>query len=418
MDLSGNVYVVGSFNSATFTFGSITLTNNGNDDIFVAKYDSNGNVLWAKSAGGNSWDEAWEVVVDNTSGSIYVSGYFDSTSISFGSFTLTTTSEDDFIAKYDNNGNVIWAKKNSIESISLDVSGNFYGTMEDNNQWFIVKYNPDGNILWAKNAGGIGDYELYLCNEDANGNMYAVGDFSSATISFGTTTLTNTGNNDILIVKYDANGNILWAKSAGGTGPDYPYSIVVDASGNVCVVGGFDSPSLSFGTFTLTNTGSHIETDDIFLVKYATDGSVLWAKSVGGTDYDFAFSIALNASGNIYMAGGFESPTITIGSITLTNTSFSHFDCFIAKLGSSNAINEISKLTSINVFPNPASNTLTINVPHHSTISIVNMQGKLITSMAANRKNTTIDISSLPVGVYFVKATTEKGVVTRKFIKE
>jgi len=425
VDLSGNVYVVGTFNSAIFTFGSITLTKtstNGesDDDVFVAKYDSNGNVLWAKSAGGNSWDEAWNVVVDNTSGSVYVIGDFGSPSITFGSYTLTntTTGCGNFIVKYNSNGNVLWAINSSFEGIALDALGNFYTMSSSNDQSFLCKYDASGNQLWSKNAGGTG----YYCDNlvlDVSGNIYMVADFDSPTITFGSIKLTNNGNADILLVKYDANGNILWAKSAGGTGPDYPNSLVVAASGNVYIGGIFDSPSLTFGTTTLSNTGSHIETDDIFLAKYATNGSVLWAKSVGGTDYEEAF-IALNASENIYVAGYFHSPSLTFGSITLTNTSIDcDYDGFLAKLGSPNAINEINYLSDINVFPNPASNTISIKAVQHSTIGILNIHGKLILSIPASINSvTTIDISSLPSGIYFAQAVTEKGVVIRKFVKD
>ncbi|MBI3502643.1 MAG: SBBP repeat-containing protein, partial [Bacteroidetes bacterium] len=111
--------------------------------------------------------------------------------------------------------------------------------------------------LWAQHAGGTSYDEGRSIATDANGNVLVTGIFQSSTITFGTTTLTNAnaGYPDIFIVKYDASGNVLWAKSAGGTSADYGYGIAADANGNVLVTGYFLSPAITFGTTTLTNAG-------------------------------------------------------------------------------------------------------------------------------------------------------------------
>ena len=88
--------------------------------------------------------------------------------------------------------------------------------------------------------------------------------------------------------------NYLWAKSAGGNDYDYGYSVATDASGNCFVCGRFYSSSITFGSYTLNNAGDY----DIFLVKYAPDGNVIWAKSAGGTSEDDGISVATDASGN------------------------------------------------------------------------------------------------------------------------
>ena len=347
VDASGNAYLAGYFNSPTLTFGLTSLTNAGTYDLFLAKYDSNGNVLWAKKAGGTGDDYATSVAMD-TSGNAYVVGWYASPTITFGSTTLTNVGYHDlFLSKYDANGNILWAKSaggtsaDRAYSVSVDALGNSYvagffgsptitfgSTILTNAgiyDIFLAKYDANGNILWAKSAGGTGTDRAYSVSVDALGNSYVAGFFNSPTLTFGSTSLINMGSYDIFLTKYDANGNILWAKKAGGTSDDETFSVAVDTSGNSYVAGWFASLTITFGSNTLTNVGS----SDLFLAKYDTNGNVIWAKSAGGTNYDYTYSVTVDASGNSYVAGYFKSPTITFVSPALTNAG--GYDMFIVK---------------------------------------------------------------------------------------
>ncbi len=284
-DASGNVYVTGYFESPNITFGSTTLTSAGWVDIFVVKYDAAGNVLWATSAGGTNNEEGKSICTD-AGGNVYVTGYFNSPSITFGSTTLINTG-------------------------SYDI--------------FVVKYDAAGNVLWATNAGGTGYDDGTSIATDAGGNVYVAGYFWSPSITFGSTTLTNDGWVDLFVVKYDAAGNVLWATDAGGTNYDYGLSLATDASGHVYVTGYFVSPSITFGTTTLINAGNR----DVFVVKYDASGNVLWATGAGEADYDYGLSLASDASGHVYVSGYFRSPSITFGTTTLTNAG--NGDIFIVK---------------------------------------------------------------------------------------
>ena len=377
VDVSGNSYVAGTFNSFSLVFGSTILTNAGNStyDMFLAKYDVNGNVLWAKRAGGLGSDAAYSLAVD-ASGNTYLAGSFSSSTLAFGSTTLTNVgSYDIFLAKYDVNGNVLWAKNaggtssDGALSVAVDASGNTYlagsftsstlafssTTLTNANVgWddiFLAKYDVNGNVLWAKNAGGMGGDMAYSVSVDVSGNIYLTGGFASPTLAFGSTTLTNSGSTDMFLAKYDANGTVLWAKSTGGTTDDYAFSVSVDVSGNTYLAGSFNSLSIVFGSTALTNADNTGNTNDMFFVKYDATGTILWAKSAGGTNLDEAFSVAVDASGNIYVAGGFYSPTLAFGSTTLTNAGSS--SVFIAKSGGVTGINELSNPLNISVFPNP-----------------------------------------------------------------
>ena len=451
VDASGNSYITGWFNSPTITFGTITLTNNGGYNIFIAKYDASGNVVWAKSAGGGGNDEGQSICVD-TSGNSYVTGSFDNSStITFGTTTLTSNGYANiFVVKYDASGNVVWAKSagggddDKGQSISVDANGNSYITgfftsptitfgsdtlinkdvTGSTFDVFIAKYDASGNVLWAKSAGGNNIDIGQSIAVDASGNSYITGYFQSSTITFGTITLTNNGSQNIFIAKYDALGNVVWAKSAGGNGYDWGRGISVDASGNSYITGSFGSATITFGTTTLINNDSTAMTEDIFIAKYDASGNVIWAKSAGGSGSDNGNSIAVDASGNSYITGYFESPTITFGTTTLTRNGYETI--YIAKLDNSVGIEEINNNAgNIAVFPNPATDNITIETTkvaggcrQEATIEITNIQEQLIKTIKATGNKTNISVSAFPSGLYFVKVETEKGTEVKKFIKE
>ena len=299
VDVNGNSYVTGYFEESA-TFGTTTLTSSGEWDIFIAKLDSNGNWLWAKQAGGADWDEGFGIAVD-ANGNCYVTGYFGS-SATFGTITLTSSGYSDiFISKLDSNGNWLWAKQAGGTSedfgysIAVDTNGNSYVTgyfeysanfgtttltTSEYADIFVAKLGSNGNWLWAKKAGGT-NYDW--CNSiavDTNGNSYVTGDFRGSA-TFGTTTLTSSGDYDIFVAQLDSFGNWLWANQAGGTEGNGGNSIAVDVNGNSYVTGNF-SGSATFGNTTLTSSGN----DDIFVAKLDSNGNWLWAKQAGGTSYD------------------------------------------------------------------------------------------------------------------------------------
>jgi hypothetical protein len=354
-DANGNVYVVGDFGSITITFGTTTLTNVGLDDIFFVKYNSEGVVLWAKSAGGSGSDYVTGISAD-ANGNIYLTGHFYSPAITFGTTVLDNASSTSstlgiFIVKYSPEGNVLWAKSagSNIDSysndISTDGSGNIYITgyfkspnivfgtttltnassSNNTSDIFIVKYSPEGAVLWANSAGGIGNDFGNDVTVDSNGNIYINGFYNSANIVFGTTTLTNTGNNDFFIVKYGSSGAVIWAKSAAGNFNDFGNDVTTDISGNIYFTGSFSSPTITFGSTTLTNTGNN----NFFIVKYGSDGTVIWAKSAGGSGFDLSTSVKADVNGNVYIIGNFGSSIITFGTITLTK--IGDVDIFITK---------------------------------------------------------------------------------------
>jgi hypothetical protein len=163
---------------------------------------------------------------------------------------------------------------------------------------------------------------------DAQGNVIATGYFYSDSMTFGTYVIHNAGTpgstENIYTVKYDASGNVLWARGGGGAREDFPAGVRTDRSGNIYVAGGFFSDSISFDGHVLYNFGPTDTTCDGYVVKYDPNGNYLWGRTFGGNYYDGCDGLTTDAWGNVYLAGYFQSDSITIGSYKLYNSTTIH----------------------------------------------------------------------------------------------
>jgi hypothetical protein len=341
VDGSGNVIVAGQFQGSA-TFGTTTLTSAGLNDIFVAKYDAGGTLLWAHSAGSSGNDTGSGVAVDE-SGNVVVTGYFvgDAT---FGTTTLTSAGLSDvFVAKYDVGGTFQWAHSAggagsdfgygvaAAGSGSVVVTGAFQGTAAfapptltsaGAYDVFVAKYDGGGTLLWAQSAGGTDTDQGFGVAVDGSGDAVLTGYFAGDA-TFGATTLTSAGSDDVFIARYDAGGTLVRAQSAGGSGADLAYAVAVDRSGNVVVTGTFGG-SATFGGTTLTSVGA----SDVFVARYDAAGTLLWAHSAGGTGNVAGYGVAADGSGNVMVTGSLEGSAMFSGK---TVTSAGGRDVFVAK---------------------------------------------------------------------------------------
>lgn len=295
------------------------------------------NYQWAKECGGTLDDEIFDITHD-ASGNIYVTGIFEGTAdLDPGTGTANFTAigaGDMFFAKYDASGNYLWAKVvGSIDDeegqgIKLDGSGNIYLTglfsgvadfdpgsgtvnLTSNGGFdvYIAKYDNSGNYIWAKSFGDINNADDYPSKMavDGSGNVYVTGQFGGACdfdAGAGTDNISSSGGWDIFFTKYDASGNYVWAKTIDNTAnnDDFGYNIALDASNNVFITGQFDGTcdfDAGTGTANLTSAGSW----DLFFAKYDNSGNYIWAKNIGGTGDDAGNSIAIDGSGNVFVAG-------------------------------------------------------------------------------------------------------------------
>ena len=379
-DIFDNVFAVGYFQD-TVSFGSDTLVSNGSADIFIVKYDTSGNVLWAKNAGGTSDDIGYGVSGDRV-GNAYITGIFQSPIITFDSFTLNNAGGADiFIAKYDFSGNVLWAKSvgstgdDEGYSIATDALANVYVTgffdsptitcgsytltNVGNHDVFLAKYDSSGNVMWATSAGGTDDDEGFYVATDPSGNAYITGYYASQYIIFDSYILNNTGGDNSFLVKYDSSGNVVWLKNIGGAGTEKGYCIAMDGSNKVCVTGGFTSALLSFDTITVQQPA--VFNDPMFIAEYDSSGHALWVKALGSGGDDNS-GVTSSPSGCLYIGGDFE----TLNSFIIGNDSL-HLsggeDVFVAKLcysDSGQGISEISTTKEFILYPNPFEDEFTV----------------------------------------------------------
>ena len=337
LDASGNVYTTGNFEGIVDFdpgAGEANLISSGSYDIFVQKLDTNGDFLWAKQMGGPNFDRGQSIVVD-TSGNVYVTGmFYGAADFDPGEETANLTSAGDydiFVQKSDTDGNFLWAKQiggnewDQANSITIDASRNIYITgfftgsadfnpgQETENltsagyqDIFVQKLNTNGGFIWAKRIGGADGDEGKSIAVDNAGNVVLTG-FFRETADFdpgeGTANLTSTGSADIFVQKLDTSGNFLWAKQMGGA-VFFGYSIAVDTSGNVFTLGSFEGTAdfdPGAGEANLTSAGSY----DVFFQKLDANGEFMWVRQMG--ENKVAWSLALDASGNIYTTGSFGS---------------------------------------------------------------------------------------------------------------
>ncbi len=204
----------------------------------------------------------------------------------------------------------------SVFSVAADRFGNSYVTGHCSGLFIqgdtfsvagfmILKFNVDGILQWAKTCNGGEGHSLAV---DSFANVYVTGVFTDSVFIIDSTILNNQSNPykaDLFLMKYDSSGNLLWARSAGGTLDEFANSVVVDNKGGVYVAGGYTSPSISFGATTLSATGI----ENFFIAKYDTSGNPRWAKTSANSGDCAATSLATGLAGDVYfiLSGIFRS---------------------------------------------------------------------------------------------------------------
>lgn len=459
IDLSGNIYTVGGFvGKGDFDpgIGLANLTSAGKGDVFISKLDSNGNYVWVKQLGGNSFDYASSMVLDDL-GNVYIAGSFDGTADfdpdSSKIFNIKSAGDADiFISKLDASGNFVWAKQiggallDVVNSISVDKSGNVYttGSFEGKVDFdpgagtyfltptgsdiFISKLDASGNFVWAKQMGGNLHESGNSIAIDKWSNIYATGTFQG-TADFNPSSefsnLISTGNEDIFILKLNSAGNFIWVKQMGGDLFDNALCATTDSSGFVYVTGNFQgiadfNPSSS-EKLNLTSIGR----DDIFISKLDPQGNFVWAKSMGGTLNEIGNSIALDKSGNIYTTGFFqETVDFDPGSGVYNLNSSGDDDIFVQKM--SNSTGTVPKdlnLRHVSIYPNPTNKFLKVELTDFNfkknRIQILNSVGQIVLEETPIIQNSQFNIEYLPDGLYFVKVLSDNQIIAKlKIIKK
>ncbi|HTA62426.1 MAG TPA: T9SS type A sorting domain-containing protein [Bacteroidia bacterium] len=532
VDKNGDLFMTGNFSGDSIHFGGIKLINLNapNQSFFLVKHDILGNVVWAKTAGGPNCLSGGTAVAVNNINNIVVTGTFAQAAMNFGSIALpndTTVGGDIFVAKYNQTGNVIWAKSSGgngndgSSGISTDAHGNCYITGDFNSpkiifgsttlintygyNVFTAKYDSLGNALWAKMATATGNNMLAnSCDitTDSTGNSYVIGDFNNRPITFGNVVLPNWNSYDIYMVKYDALGNVVWAKVNAGDDNDFGGGICVDADTNVYVTGYFGSPSINFDAATVYNTVNNTTyTHDVFTANlgkvsftilqtnvscYTANNGNASVSPYGGTaPYTYLWSsgqttysvsalspgsytitvtdakgkaangvITIVQPGYLYTSFTYTSPTscslndgmiqaivsggtapytylwntnatsstingLALGNYTLTLTD-AHA-CIKTYTTSLNCvttdIDEVTAETIFTIYPNPTSNQFIIktNTTDKLMVDLYDTNGRHVFSENIN-DTLSVDVSNLNEGVYSVVIKTANYLINKKFV--
>ncbi len=311
LDSSGNIYVAGS------TYGALPgEISSGVWDAFVRKYDSQGNTLWTRQFGTTGNDYGRAIAVDGSN--IYVAGQTK------GAFPgLTSAGQADcFVRKYDSQGSVVWTRQfghyldDDANGIAVDGSGNIFiagqlspGTMNN----FVCKYNSQGAQLWIKEFTG-GSANAGLCvGVDTAGNSY-VGGYTYGTFQGQT----SSGAQDAFIARHDSSGNFSWVRQFGTSSYEAINRIAVDSAGNIFAVG-YVGGALPGQTL--------IGGLDAFIRKYDSAGNILMTKQFGTSASDIPRGMALDSSGNIFVAGWTDG-------VFSGQTSLGGIDAFVRKCDS------------------------------------------------------------------------------------
>lgn len=379
-DNDGNIYTTGYFSTtvdfdpapAVFNLSSVNA-----EDAYLAKYDPQGKLIWAKPIGDFRYQAGNALAVD-AAGNIYVTGiFFGTTDFDPGPGVTNLTSagnEDIFVCKFNNTGNFVWAKRfggptnDFCNAIRLDASGNIYfnGYFENTADFdpgnsvynlvsagstdiFVCKLNNNGNLSWAVRMGGALSDAAFDIELDDQQNVYSTG-FFWATVDFdpgaGSYNLTSSALGDGFILKISSNGSFIKAGNMGGNSRVRCSSLKFSNAGHVYVTGQFDGEA-DFDTGSgISLLNSPIDDEDIFIAKYDLDLNFIWVKQVGGPSFQKVFDIDVDTGGNVYTTGHYHGTAdFDPGPAEQKLTALNDPDIFVLKLNASGDFAWVAKAT-------------------------------------------------------------------------
>ncbi len=487
IDTEDNIYISGEFRAPVINFGSIELENSDGSnlmdkDAFFAKFDSDGNILWAdnpKSINGDYQKEYSRNITTDLQNNLIVSGSFwgESGSLTFAETTEITGNDDRnyFIAKYDTDGEFLWAKTGSSNdntcktwggTLVTDANDNIYSHIlfdgEDYNflgneitsscngealNTFVVKLTPEGEYLWHNHFNSKSSLGIIISNYWTAATVTPLnelilgGVFADETLTIGDITLTSTTSSPSyytpFLVKFEENGTALWAETTQNDFFAGIISIDIDINNDLIVVGNHANSSIFFDEHEQTNSGQWDgfiakKTGIIFTENYQNDIlSFTLTEQTGDATINTE-----NHTINIEVANGTNlsalTPTITVSENATINPDTGTEQDFSAPfeytvtaenleeqvwtvtVETSSGIQKIEN--QISVYPNPSNGIFTIT---NDKLQITNIEITDITGKTIQKTNNITTNSQFAInkkGIYFIKINTETGIYTKKII--
>jgi hypothetical protein len=353
VDGQGNVFVTGHCQSTDATFDGLAFENRGGDyDLFVAKYDASGKILWLKSGGGAGYDYGHGIGVD-MAGNCYVTGAMAGDCEFMGVSTKNNKSGHSFLAKVTTAGELAWLRVSggsggsAGEQVVVDAEGNAvvvggaagvstFGdliiTGKGGRDVFAVKYDTNGKAVWTFSGDGSSNASFSSVALDGHGEVCVCGMFKD-TVAIGGQKFQTSGKvpsggkeYDILVAKLDRDGKFRWVHTGNGKGVNYGLCVTADEAGNSYVTGEFQDVMTFAGT-EMTAKGLR----DIYAAKFDDGGTLRWLRTTGGTKGNLGYCIVRDRAGNLFLSGAFDGET-NYGTTKLTSKGSN--DIMLLKLGS------------------------------------------------------------------------------------
>ena len=463
--ITGNIYDKVDFDPGP---GIYQLESVEDWDIFISKFDMDGQFIWAKTVGGTQADFGNSISIDpRGNGEIYTVGLFKGVADfdpGAGTFHLVSKGQDDiFILKLSTEGNFIWASQiggpdgEYCRSLEIDPSaegsiyttGYFEGESDfisigdtihligaTNRNNFISKMDSSGKFQWVKQFGNIGpsggDHSGKLAlSFSGSGNIYITGSFQGkADFDPGPDTLwlnSVNASSDIFISKLSHEGELIWAKSMGGNSLDFGTSLIIQPGEreNIYINGNFYGQS-DFDPGPEKKEIPSTGIKDIFICSLDSSGNYRWVKTIKGPGEEW---VNLNAIDNkyLYQTGFFNGTSISFDGNSIPNSGppSSGADLYVAKLDILTSIgDQTNKTLPISFYPNPVISEFNIVMDvdefRDVDIKLFNALGEVVYFSHVENigQNITIDISTLPTGIYFVELNMGGNRVIEKVLKE
>lgn len=346
---NGDIIVAGSFEGSG-AFSSSNIIAIGDEDFFLARYDSSGNNLWTRAYGGFEKDEIKDLA-KGPNNTIYVCGGTEGAMIIDTLILDNLDGTNGFLAQLDQEGNIIWGLNlesndeitasaivvSEIDSIAY-ISGHFkdsafIGSYSISSfaseSFFVAAVDYFGNIIWVSTGASQDEVEPHSMSLGAGTRIHVLGNFEGNFL-VGSNVLPNSSDSDVFLLCLDQAGDFIWSNSIGGTNDIEGSSITADEQGNVFVVGSFED-EVHFNTDSLTST----DDKDGFFAKYDDDGNELWVKGLSGTSDVQPKDVFADNSEGVYITGSIDG-TCYFDSLAITNNSGT--DLFIVKYDTSGTV--------------------------------------------------------------------------------
>ena len=284
MDAAGNSYIVGYVNvSAIIGDAGVGWRN---ADMFLAKYDTNGNRQWVKQIGSDGYDYAYGITIA-ADGNLLITGETSGTIAG-----ASQGGKDVYVGMYAPNSNLIWDVQFGGDSgygILQNQAGDIFVAGNSGSDTVLYRLDSAGAVVWQEtvDSGGSDYVSGRPIAFDAVGNLLLAGRTNGSLFA------PNAGDYDTFITKYDIDGNQLWGQQSGSDKIDQVYAIDTDSDSNAYITG-----------FTYGDLAGQVGAYDIFIRKYMPDGNYLWTRQIGTTTHDYGGNdILIDPSGDAYVAG-------------------------------------------------------------------------------------------------------------------